>query len=126
MPAISHVHFLATMVAGYVKENLVVTSADVAQIPREALAPRAQEVVDTATKSEKHRWLHHIKRADRKWSRPIAKLAARPKPKNKSQPKAKPKPEVKRRPGAPISLLLTSAATTAASLPEKVPLMHKH
>ncbi len=122
----SYVYFLAAMVADYIRKNLSIASADMAQIPCEALAPRAQEVVDTATKSEKHRWLHHIKRADRKGSRPSAKLAARPEPKTKSQPKAKPKPEVKRRPGAPISLLLTSAATTAASLPLKVPLMHKH
>ena len=54
---ISHVHFLAAMVADYVKKNLVVTSAAVAQIPRKALAPRAQEVVDTATKRKKRGWL---------------------------------------------------------------------
>ena len=47
---ISHVHFLAAMVADHVKKNLIVTSADVAQIPCEALAPRTQEVFDTATK----------------------------------------------------------------------------
>ena len=72
---ISHVHFLAAMVADYVKKNLVVTSADVAQIPREALAPRAQEVVDTATKSKKRGWLQHAIEAARKCSRHIVKLA---------------------------------------------------
>ena len=39
---ISHVHFLAAMVADYVKKNLIVTSDAAAQIPRQALAPRAQ------------------------------------------------------------------------------------
>ena len=73
---ISHVHFLAAMVADHVKKNLIVTSADVAQIPREALAPRAQEVLDTATKSKRCGWLQHVRNAARKWSRPIVKLAA--------------------------------------------------
>ena len=121
---ISHVHFLAAMVADYVKKNLVVTSAAVAQIPREALAPRAQEVVDTATKSKKRGGLQHVREAARKWSRPIVKLAARPRPEAKPQPKAKAKPAVKRRPGALQAVLLATAATTAASLPKEVPLMH--
>ena len=73
---ISPVHFLAAMVADHVKKNLIVTSADVAQIPREALAPRAQEVLDTATKSKRCGWLQHVRNAARKWSRPIVKLAA--------------------------------------------------
>ena len=121
---ISHVHFLAAMVADYVKKNLVVTSAAVAQIPREALAPRAQEVVDTATKSKKRGWLQHVREAARKWCRPIVKLAARPRPEAKPQLKAKAKSAVKRRPGALQAVLLATAATTAASLPKEVPLMH--
>ena len=41
---ISHAHFLAAIVADYVKEkNLVVTSAHIAQIPHEELTPRAQK-----------------------------------------------------------------------------------
>ena len=121
---ISHVHFLAAMVADYVKKNLVVTSADVAQIPREALAPRAQAVFDTATKSRKRGWLQHVRDAVRKWSRPIAELAAAPKPQAKPQPKAKAKPAVKKRPGALRAAVLATAAATTASLTKKVPLMH--
>ena len=121
---ISHVHFLAAMVADYVKKNLVVTSAAVAQIPRKALAPRAQEVIDTATKKRKRGWLQHVREAARKWSRPIAKLAARPRPEAKPQPKAEAEPAVKRRPGALQAALVATAATTAASLPKEVPLMH--
>ena len=41
MPAISHVHFLATTVSNYVR-NSGVTPADLAQIPREELAHRAR------------------------------------------------------------------------------------
>ena len=121
---ISHVHFLAAMVADYVKKNLVVTSADVAQIPREALAPRAQAVFDTATKSRKRGWLQHVRDAVRKLGRPIAGLAAAPKPQAKPQPKARAKPAVKKRPGALRAAVIATAAATIASSTEKVPLMH--
>ena len=120
---INHVHFLAAMVADYVKKGLVVTSADVAQIPREALVPRAQAVIDT-TANSKRGWLQHVREAARKWSRPTVKLAPRPKPEARPQPKAKAKPAVKRRPGALKSAILATAATAVTSSPREVPLMH--
>ena len=82
-----HAHFSAAMVADYVKRNLSVTSADMAQIPCEALTSRAQDILDTATKAPERRRLQHVKEADRKWSRPRVKLAARPRPETESQPK---------------------------------------
>ena len=120
---INHVHFLAAMVAGHVKEGLVVTSADVAQIPREEAAPRVQAVVGTAARS-KRRWLQHDRKSAREWSRPIVELATRPKLEARPQPKAKAKPEVKQRPGALKSTLLATVAISAASLPREMPLMH--
>ena len=63
-------------------------------------------------------------KSSQEWSRPIAKLAARPRPEAEPQPKAEAEPAVKRRPGALQAVLVTTAATTAASLPKEVPLMH--
>ena len=74
---ISHGHSLAAMIAYYVKIGLIVTSANTAQIPREALAPRAQAVVDTAARSRRG-WLQHGKETAREWSGPAVKLTARP------------------------------------------------
>ena len=120
---INHVHFLAAMVADHIKKGLIVTSADIAQIPREALVPRAQAVVGT-TASSKRGWLQHVKETARKWSRPIVRLAARPKPEAKPQSRTEAKPAAKRRPGALKAALLATAATAATSLPRGVPLMH--
>ena len=106
---LNHVHFLAAMVADHVKKGLIVTSADIAQIPREALVPRAQAIVDTTT-SSKRRWLQHVKETTRRWSRPIARLAARPKPKARSQSRKKARPAAKERPGALKTALLVTAA----------------
>ena len=57
-----HVHFLAAMVASYVKKNLSVTSADIAQIPCEALTSRARDILDTATKTQERRRPQHVKK----------------------------------------------------------------
>ena len=57
-----HVHFLAAMVADYVKESLSVTSADIAQIPCEALTSRARDILDTATETQERRRLQHVKK----------------------------------------------------------------
>ncbi len=119
----SLVHSLAAIVTDYTEENLVATSADVAQVPRETLAPRAQEVVNATTESKERGWPQHVRVAARKWSRPSVKLAARPKTAPKSHPKAKPKPAVRRQPGALRTALVATAATTAATLHEDVPLM---
>ena len=120
---LNHVHFLAAMVADHVRKGLIVTSADVAQIPREALVPRAQAVAGMTT-SSKRGWLQHVKETARKWSRPIVRLAPRPKPEARPQVMTKAKPAAKRRPGALKAALLATAATTATSLPREVPLMH--
>ena len=121
---ISHVDFLSAMAADYGKENLIVTSAAVALITREALAPRGQELGDTATQSEKRGRLQRVRNTSRKWSRPIGKLAARLRPEANPQPKTKAEPAVRRRPGALRAVLVATAATTAASWPKEVPLVH--
>ena len=120
---ISHVHSLAAMVAHYFKRGPIFTSASIAQIPREALAPCARTVADTAARS-RCGWLQHVKETARKWSGPAVKLAARPKLEARTQPEAKAKPAARRRPGAWKSALLATVATTAASLPREVPLTH--
>ena len=74
---VNHVHFLVGMIADHIKKGLIGTSADTAKIPREALAPCAPAILDTATNS-KRRWLQHDE-TTRKWSGPIIRLAARPK-----------------------------------------------
>ena len=48
---VNHVHFLVDMITNHIKKGLILTSAETAEIPREALAPRAPAVVDTATSS---------------------------------------------------------------------------
>ena len=111
------------MIAHYVKRGLIVTSASIAQIPREALAPCARAVADTAARSRRG-WWQHVKETARKWSGPAVKLAARPKLEARTQPEAEAKPAARRRPGAWKSALLATVATTAASLPREVPLMH--
>ena len=120
---ISHVHSMAAMVADYVKEGIVVTSADVTQAPCETVAPRVQTVVETAARSRRG-WLQHDREAARRWSRPIVKLAARPELEARPQPKAKAKPTIQRRPRALKSALLATVATAAASLSREMPLMH--
>ena len=120
---ISHVHSLAAMIAHYFKRGPIVTSASIAQIPREALAPCARAVADTAARS-RCGWLQHVKETARKWSGPAVKLAARPKLEARPQPEAKEKPAANRRPRALKSELMAAVATTAASLPRKAPLMH--
>ena len=57
-----YVHFLAAMVADYVKENLIVTSANIAQIPYEALTSCARDILDTATRTQERRRLQHVKK----------------------------------------------------------------
>ena len=120
---INHVHFLAARVADHIKKGPIVTSADIAQIPCETLVPRAQAMVDTTTSSRRG-WLQHDKETTRKWSRPIVRLAARPKPEARPQSGRKAKPAAKRRPGALKTALLATAATTANSAPREVPLVH--
>ena len=119
----SHVHFLAAMVADHVKRGLIVTSADIAQIPREALIPRAQAAAGT-TASSNRGWLQHVKETARKWSRPIVRLAARPKPEARPQIMTEAKPAAKKRPGALKAALLATATTAATSLPREAPFMH--
>ena len=119
---VNHVHFLVDMIADHIKKGLIVTSADTAKIPREALAPRAPAILDTTT-SSKRRWLQHDE-TTRKWSRPIIRLAARPKPEARPRSGRKAEPAAKRRPGALKTALLATSATAASSLPREVPLMH--
>ena len=71
---ISHGHSLAAMIAHYVKRGLIVTSASIAQIPREALAPCARAVADTAARSRRG-WLQHVKETARKWSGPAVRAS---------------------------------------------------
>ena len=111
---ISHVHFLAAMVAEYVKRNLVATAADIAHIPRDALAPRAQTVFDTATKNKVRGWLQPVKDAGRV-DRPIAESIASQEPRAESQTTASPTPEA-RRPDAPSA---AAVSTTAATIPPR-------
>ena len=61
----SHVYLLAAMAADCVKRNLVVTLAAVAQVPRKALASRAQKMVYTATKNKRRGWLQQVREATR-------------------------------------------------------------
>ena len=70
---INHVHFLTAMIADHIKRGPSVTSADMTQITREALVPRAQAIVGTTTSSRRG-WLQH----DKETSRIIVRMAARP------------------------------------------------
>ena len=91
---ISHAHFLAAMVADYVKEkNLVGTPAHIAQIPHVELAPHAQEVAgmrgNTAGKIKKQR--HWVARIGKRLNQASGQNRAR----GRSQPKTRLKPEDK-------------------------------
>ncbi len=85
---ISHVHFLAAMVVDYGREPSRYRSRRSTDHTR-GMAPRAQEVVDTATKSKKRGGLQHVTEAARKWKQTHHQLEARPKPEAKPQPKAR-------------------------------------
>ena len=85
---ISHVHFLAAMVVDYGREPSRHRSRHSTDHTR-GMAPRAQEVVDTATKSKKRGGLQHVTEAARKWKQTHHQLEARPKPEAKPQPKAR-------------------------------------
>ena len=119
---VNHVHFLVDMIADHIKKCLILTSADTSEIPCEALAPRAPSVLHTAT-SSKRRWLQHDD-TTRKWSRPIIRLAARPKSEARPQSRRMAEPAAGRRPRALKTALPATSATAVGSLTMEVPLMH--
>ena len=119
---INHVYFLAAMIADHIKKSLIVTSADIAHSTRGAGTPPPSDFRHSY--SSKRGWLQHFETTS-KWSRPIVRMTARPRPEARPQSGREAEPAAKRRPGALKTALLTTAATAASGLPREVPLMHR-
>ena len=119
---INHVYFLAAMIADHIKKSLIVTSADIAHSTRCAGTPPPSDFRHSY--SSKRGWLQHFETTS-KWSRPIVRMTARPRPEASPQSGREAEPAAKRRPGALKTALLTTAATAASGLPREVPLMHR-
>ena len=92
---LSHVQFLATMVARFVATGRIMTSSEVPEVPMECLTNHAQAIAKSSSaKILKRGWQAYVKQSAKQWSQPVVKVlpaskARRSKPSNKAKPAAR-------------------------------------